>query len=371
MSNPFVIAEVENEGFKSLNTSGTAVDLATEAKLEAVRVLLASLDAKDFSTETTLNNFLTAFNGTDFATQTTLAALLAAFNAEDFASETTLASLLIAFNAEDFASETTLAAFKAAFDSEDFASEATLAAFKAAFDARDLATQTTLAAVLAKNTEIDAVLDTIYTRQNDRSQKTQLTNGTVDVTVIEDTQIPAEKRLQTEARLAPGSTVNIGTGIPSNPADLVIELLKNGGSSNMLVNGSGSPVAFSYGPGGTDVVSVEQVLVVFTADDFEFDGTSFGPNTALTNGIKFETFINGVLTEIFNIKQNEDFLRVPGRIPLVNNTGPKDVLACAFGFAGLVKLDGATSDQIRVTIRDNLTSVKLKYLTATLYGAKE
>lgn len=53
-------------------TQTTLATLATETKLEAVRLLLASLDGKDF------------------ATQTTLAALLSAFNAEDFASEAKL-----------------------------------------------------------------------------------------------------------------------------------------------------------------------------------------------------------------------------------------------------------------------------------------
>jgi len=112
------------------------------------------------------------------------------------------------------------------------------------------------------------------------------------------------------------------------------------------------------------------MLIVFTADDFEFNGASFGPNTLLTNGIVVELVQNSVVTELFNIKQNEDFLRTPGRLPLVNNTGQKDVLSSTFAFGGLVKLDASTSDIIRVRVRDNLTSVKLKYLTATGYATK-
>lgn len=139
----------------------------------------------------------------------------------------------------------------------------------------------------------------------------------------------------------------------------------------MRVDGSSTPVAFSYSPDPGTTLAVQQILVVFTADDFSFDGLSFGPNPKLVNGIKFETDINSTLTEIFNIQQNEDFLRVPGRIPLVNNTGPKDVLGAAFSFGGLVKLNQSTGDQLIVTIRDNLTSVKLKYLTCTVYGVKE
>ena len=67
--------------------------------------------------------------------------------------------------------------------------------------------------------------------------------------------------------------------------------------------------------------------------------------------------------------KNEDYLRVPGRIPLVNNTGPKDVLGSVFVFDGLV-LSEATSDYVRITVRDDLTSVKLKYLTSTLFAVK-
>lgn len=51
--------------------------LASEEKLEAVRVLLASLDSKDYSTETKLEAarvLLASLDGKDYATQTTLAA---------------------------------------------------------------------------------------------------------------------------------------------------------------------------------------------------------------------------------------------------------------------------------------------------------
>jgi hypothetical protein len=106
------VAIVNQPSVTPRTDAGVEIDFATEAKLEAVRLLLVALDAKDFSTEVTLDNFLTAFNGEDFASQATLQALLTAFNNEDFASEVTLAALKTAFDAEDFASETTLASIK-------------------------------------------------------------------------------------------------------------------------------------------------------------------------------------------------------------------------------------------------------------------
>ena len=197
-------------------------------------------------------------------------------------------------------------------------------------------------------------------------------DGANDVDVILDSDNGNVYRLQTEALTAPGSTVNIGTGIPSNPSDLIINLLEeSGGSSNMLVNGATTPVVFEFAADPTSELAIGDLLVVFAADDFEFDGASFGPNPLLTNGIEIETYIGGVTTQLFTIVQNEDFLRLPGRPPIVNNTGPKDILAAALSFGGLVKLAAGSADVIRVRVNDNLTSVKYKYLTATVYAVKE
>jgi hypothetical protein len=162
----------------------------------------------------------------------------------------------------------------------------------------------------------------------------------------------------------------IGTDVPSDPSQLVLEFCENGGSENLLVDGSVTPVNFDSGPTTTDEVwSLREILLTFAADDFSFDGDSFGPITKLTNGIDIEIVQDSVTTSVFVVYQNEDFLRLPGRTPLVNNTGPKDVLGAAIAFQGLV-LNESTSDVVRVRIRDNLTSVKLQYLTATVFAVK-
>lgn len=199
----------------------------------------------------------------------------------------------------------------------------------------------------------------------------QAAGAEVPVTVIQDLIDSQETRLQTEARLAPGSSVTVGGAVPPNPAQMELSFLTDGGSESLLVDGSITPALFTFSPAVSTVLALQELLIVFTADDFSFDGNSFGPNAALANGIKFEVDIGGVVTEIFNIKQNEDFIRVPGRLPLVNNTGPKDVLGVSFSFGGVLKLVEAAGDQLIVTVRDDLTSVKLKYLTCTLYGSTE
>jgi hypothetical protein len=162
----------------------------------------------------------------------------------------------------------------------------------------------------------------------------------------------------------------VGPDIPANPEAFVLEYaVDSGDSSDMLVDGSTTPVDFEIGPAVGEIWSIRELLLTFTADDFSFDGVSFGPLSALTNGIPIKIIKDSVETTVFTVVQNEDFLRVPGRTPLVNNTGPKDVLGAALAFQGLI-LDSATGDIVRLTVQDNLTSVKLKFLSATLFAVK-
>ncbi len=78
---------------------GQPASLATEAKLEAVRALLALLEGKDFATDTkaeAIRLLLASLDGKDFATDMKAEAirlLLASLDGKDFASETTLAAL--------------------------------------------------------------------------------------------------------------------------------------------------------------------------------------------------------------------------------------------------------------------------------------
>lgn len=221
--------------------------------------------------------------------------------------------------------------------------------------------------------DVDVIVDNLINRLEVRSSIIgQIASAGTDkrVTVIDDLVSANVLRLQTQALLAPGSTVNIGTSIPADPANLIIEFLKTtGGSNSMLVDGT-TPVEFKYQPAAGKTIAVDSVLLAFSTDDMYFDGLSFGPNVGMTNGILLELTVSSVSTEIFTIQINEDFLRVPGRIPMINNTGPKDVVSAAFSFGGLIRIVGDNSDHISVVVRDDLTSVKFKYLTATIYGAE-
>jgi len=96
-----------------LLTSLDGKDFATQATLEAVRVLILSLDGKDFSTETTLALAKTVLDNIKLDT-TNLDVALSTRATEATLELTRL--LLFSIDAKDFATETTLASIKAQTD---------------------------------------------------------------------------------------------------------------------------------------------------------------------------------------------------------------------------------------------------------------
>jgi hypothetical protein len=187
---------------------------------------------------------------------------------------------------------------------------------------------------------------------------------------------PDAYRLQVEADIKRGASVNLGSYIPSNPGLLFLSFLMDSyGSENMLIDGSTTPVEFKITADPSRDIILSELRIVYTNDDMVFDGDHFGPKPALTNGVLIDIQVNdGETADLINIKINEDFLRFitsAGINILLNNTGPKDVLIASFNLGGDMRLVANSSDFVRATVRDNVTDVKQKYLTSTIYGVKE
>lgn len=159
-------------------------------------------------------------------------------------------------------------------------------------------------------------------------------------------------------------------GVPSSAADIVIERLMDGGSADMLVDGSVTAVDFTYSP-SSGKVGLDELRFFLAADNVNFDGASFGPISALTNGVLLSVVINSTTTDIATLSQNEDFGLVGSpRTIFYQNSGPNDSLALGVNLSGLV-LDSATSDQVRVRIRDDLTNVKFKFFESEVQGVSQ
>jgi hypothetical protein len=160
------------------------------------------------------------------------------------------------------------------------------------------------------------------------------------------TDASGDRRLQVEATI---------TRPAASSAFFRGPLEDGGGSDDQVVNGSGTPVVFQLDADPTDDIELTELRIVFSADSFDWDGTSFGRGSALANGILIELDIGGVVTEIDNIVINEDWLILPARSgALVDQVSASAVLAISSELTGVV-LEGGSSDLIRSTIRDNIT----------------
>lgn len=198
-----------------------------------------------------------------------------------------------------------------------------------------------------------------------------------DVVIRDDTGNAVSVRLDSESNYRLYTTLQDETvsvslgGVPSTASGIILERLVTGASSpDMRVDGSGTAVDFSYAP-STGKVALSELRLFMSADNINFDGDSFGPISTLTNGTQISTVINSTTTDIVNITLNEDFgLAGSPRTIFYQNTGPSDSIALGFNLLGVV-LDSATSDLIRVRVRDDLTNIKFKFLQAEVQGVSQ
>ena len=176
-------------------------------------------------------------------------------------------------------------------------------------------------------------------------------------------------RLQVESKPAPGTEFVF----PSDPGLIFLQKLATvGNNESLLVNGSSTPVDFLLNSDAVYDFRISEVRFVFVTDSFLINGVSFGPLGMLTNGILLDVLKNGTTSEIFTVKQNEDFLSMysPGGTT-VKVTTYKDYVVAGVYFGGALVISKNTTDRIRVRVRDNLTDNQLRYLTVTVHGVKE
>lgn len=193
--------------------------------------------------------------------------------------------------------------------------------------------------------------------------------------IIPDTDDANVKRVQVETAFKPGEVLSVIPGAaPLNQQ--VTDLLKSSGSGDMVVNGSGTPVVFTFMADATDDLVLVELRVVFTASAILWGGDFGKGGGLLTNGILIEAFTDDNVTPVtlINLRQNEDLLRFATQQALTEFGGLKDVVSVSYAFNGTEKLIGASAtDKIQVTVRDNLGigSRGIDYLTMTLHAHKE
>lgn len=298
---------------KILNASGSQINPATQETLSA-------LEGKDFATQTTLATLSTE------AKLETVRALLATIDADTSQLDVALSTR---------ASEATLAA-----------ADTKLGTIDAVLDA------------IKDTAGVKKITDALPTGDN-WIGRAKVGDGTNVVTVVQD---GSAYRLQTEATI----------GQPS-PTAIRQDQCKNGGSDDLRVDGSGTPVTFTFPADGTDDLALTSVQIVMSADAINMDGSSFGKGSALSTGLQLKlTLNNGVdVVTLLTALINEAFTHLP-QFDLFQG-GVKDLMLATFNFPARVLLVGGSSDKVEVIINDDLTSgaLGLAHFVCTVTATEE
>lgn len=294
---------------------------------------------------------------------------------------------------KDFATQTTLAAVKAKTDNlpSDPAREggnlATLAG-------KDFATQTTLAAI--KDTDgVKKITDQLPSGTNEIGKTAQGTRavagagwpmylvdadghavglyldgaiyrfrvdgkigiGTSDLVHLDAIDTTSGRgRLKVTLFTQDGDPIAFGS-VPPTPEEIYNHFCLNAGSESLLVNGSSTPVVFTYPAHAEHDISLQEIKFVLSANGITFGTNYFGGVAGpLTNGLLVEITAGGATGTVYNLKQNESFVNFasPGGFEWVVSS--KDLMAATYSIGGGFKLKAGTSDCVKVTVRDNISS---------------
>lgn len=164
-----------------------------------------------------------------------------------------------------------------------------------------------------------------------------------------------------------------GSAVPG--ANIVNKFLLNGSNSSLIVNGSTTSVPFSYAPASNQSAVVTSIDILITAGSITFNGSRFLAANAMPSGLAMYVTSGGVQTIFTVLQKNEDFVAL-----MTSNSywsavgggllggGTNAVLNCSLRTTML--LNGSTSDQVGILVRDNLTSTggNLIYAAATVQG---
>ena len=174
-------------------------------------------------------------------------------------------------------------------------------------------------------------------------------------------------RLKTTLYTPDGDAVAFGS-VPPTPDSIRNAFAQNGTADSLLVNGSSTPVVFSYDADSTYDVSLQEIKFVVVANSVTFGGSSFGAVAGpLVNGLLVEIIAGGIAGTIYNLLQNESFVNFasPGGFEWVISS--KDMMASTYTIGGGLKLIHNTADKVRITVRDNLSAAGV-YLKCFVKG---
>lgn len=130
----------------------------------------------------------------------------------------------------------------------------------------------------------------------------------------------------------------------------------SGGSSDMVVDGSSTPVSYTFDANPSVDLVVVDLVIAFVPNVLKFKGSTFGAMPELTNGLEVSVTTGGSKRVLGNIKLSEDWLFMGGDCLIETGLGENDLLRLTIPFAGELTLKAGTSDKIEAIVRDDITS---------------
>jgi hypothetical protein len=146
---------------------------------------------------------------------------------------------------------------------------------------------------------------------------------------------------------------------PTVSAAILNDFVKEpGGSDDLRVDGSVTPVTFTYNSHPTQDISIQEMKFTIVSNSITFGSDYFGSTSGpLPNGVCVQATVNdGTTVDLYTLKQNEDFVNFasPGGFTWVVSS--KDLASSDYLVGGGLKLKAGTADKISVCVQDDIDS---------------
>lgn len=199
---------------------------------------------------------------------------------------------------------------------------------------------------------VGIVLDGALYRLQSDSKVAKDSTGLVH---LETLDVSAGKGRLKSTLYSPDGEAIAFSSVSDNPESIKNEFVKNGSNESLLVDGSSTPVEFTYLADSSHDISLQEIKFVLAANGITFGtgylGATSGP---LTNGIKIEIIAGGNTGTVAILKRNECFVHFasPGGFNWVVSS--KDMLSSTYVIGGALKLGAGTSDKVKITVQDDI-----------------
>lgn len=158
-------------------------------------------------------------------------------------------------------------------------------------------------------------------------------------------------------------------GLNPRPGRFLIQSPENGGSRDLNVDGSTTPVDFLLSPATGKKVVVKTLVLVFV--DTAIDFSKFGGIAAITNGLEIFTKEGGESERQINdaLLDNADFYGLATDI-LLQSTPGSDILKIELDLSAKLgtqfELTATRGDYVKITVNDDLSGLNEFY--AIIFG---